>query len=379
MMDGSEFPPSGTNSQGRASFGTLLRSLRKRQQLRQLDLAERAFMDHTVVSRIETGAFVPDRAMLGNLLSALNLSAADRQWLEIVYGRTILSSRGVQSVAVVAIDALTQMALKARSLSVELRNKGDSGLAAQVAHDGGERLRQAICGLTDEVACDHLMAQFAELAYFEAKCYLDIVPERAIPSIVLPAYQDYRSAACSLPVARRATLGGILAEGILYFGKYYDEADRVSKSLMASNVIDASWQPEVIRAAIINAGHLGDGVALQRHERTMRRVFDETPDWLDRVFLLEGLARAHAQLGKSRAVDELQQAWEMLEEIQRGGIYSSLRHVQVARTHLKANEQLGRRNEPDLERRAEESVLICRRYGYDRYEEEVEKLLVRAK
>jgi hypothetical protein len=190
-------------------------------------------------------------------------------------------------------------------------------------------------------------------------------------SLVTPAYEEHRTISLMMPSPRRRALGNILTEGILYFEKSYAKADEVSKSLLTDDDVDRRWQAEIIRASVINSGYLGDEVALQRKERRLRKIFNEADSPLDQVFLLEGLARAQAQLGKLRAIDELQEAWEIVEAGQQAGVFSSLRYVQVVRAHLRINEQLSDRNDLALERRAEDALLVCRQFGYGRYEEEI--------
>jgi transcriptional regulator with XRE-family HTH domain len=375
-MDSFELPPGISNHAG-TSFGAVLRSLRRARRLRQLDLAELAYMDHSIISRIETGSLLPDRGSLDLLATALKLDSASRQWFELAYGRTLLAYRGMDSHAVVSADALLSTAMEAAELSVELRSRGDSHLAAQVAHNAAEHVRSGLNGITGEHAYVKMAEQLAELRFLEAKFYLDYLPERAISGLVIPAYEQHRAIILMLPDARRNSLNRILTEGILYFDKRYGDADEVSKLLLTEEGLSASWQPEVIRATVINSGYLGDEVGVQRKERQLRRIFNETPNQLDQVFLLEGLARAQAQLNRNRAIDVLYQAWEILDDSRDAGVYSSLRYVQVVRAHLRANEQLKIANDLDLDRRAEESLLICRQLGYGRYREEIADLLDR--
>jgi hypothetical protein len=327
---------------------------------------------------METGALLPDRATLDGLVTAMSLDSPSKQWLEISYSRTLLAFHGVRDHAVLATESIITIAAEALALATDMRDRGDSHMAAQVAHNAAQHLQSAINGAVSESAFLKITEQLAELRFREAKYYLDFLPERAMFNLVNPAYEQHQSLARILTNPRHEALGRILAEGILYFGKKYNDADKISRLLLDEDGLDQLWVPEVVRATVINSGYIGDEVGLQRKERLLRTTFDAAESKLDRVFLLEGLARAQAQIGKLRAIESLERAWVILDESEHVGVYSSLRHVQVVRAHLRATEQLHVPPDGELVRRANDALRVCKTLGYGRYEEEISAMLDQA-
>ena len=58
-------------------FGNLLKSLREKNGVSQSKLAERAYFDHSYVSRLESGARMPTREAVDRLGTAMNLEPAE--------------------------------------------------------------------------------------------------------------------------------------------------------------------------------------------------------------------------------------------------------------------------------------------------------------
>jgi transcriptional regulator with XRE-family HTH domain len=58
-------------------FGNLLKSLREKNGVSQSKLAERAYFDHSYVSRLESGARMPTREAVDRLGTAMNLDPAE--------------------------------------------------------------------------------------------------------------------------------------------------------------------------------------------------------------------------------------------------------------------------------------------------------------
>ena len=174
----------------------------------------------------------------------------------------------------------------------------------------------------------------------------------------------------SHPTARNNLLGGVLREGLLYFDKQYGQADRIAREIFTLE-IESEWKPEIVRAAAINAGYLGDEVSIHRHEREMRRMIAAEMSPLDHVFMLDGLARGYARLNKPRAVDIIEEAWD----VQLGStVQSTLRYVQKVRAHLEVNDQLGRAHDTYLITQAKNGLKIAQSMGYERYVQDLTQL-----
>jgi transcriptional regulator with XRE-family HTH domain len=58
-------------------FGNLLKSLREKNGVSQSKLAERAYFDHSYVSRLESGARMPTREAVDRLGTAMNLNPGE--------------------------------------------------------------------------------------------------------------------------------------------------------------------------------------------------------------------------------------------------------------------------------------------------------------
>ena len=58
-------------------FGNLLKSLREKNGVSQSKLAERAYFDHSYVSRLESGARMPTREAVDRLGTAMNLDPSE--------------------------------------------------------------------------------------------------------------------------------------------------------------------------------------------------------------------------------------------------------------------------------------------------------------
>jgi transcriptional regulator with XRE-family HTH domain len=357
-------------TRSRLLVGEAVKAIRLRRHLRQLDLANAINVDHSLVSRIETGQANVDPALLVAVRRALRPTEAEWKWLETCVARCALDVAGVTDALTVRYQDLLDISASSLRAAVELRACGNSPLAANTTYPVARVLVAALDSCSMESTRKVLAAEVCELLFHEAKCYLDYLPVGGIARLAMPVVSRLAEVARALPTARNELLVQVLREGLLYFDEKYLQADRVARRVLALEV-ESEWRPEIVRAAAINAGHLGDELSLYRHEKEMRRIIAGGVSPADHVFMLEGLARGYARLGLSRAVDVIEEVWEVQLDTT---VQSTLRYVQKVRAHLEVNNQLGRTHDRYISSQAKNGLRIARSMGYERYVADVVRL-----
>src|SRR5437870_3811564 len=78
---------------GHLPFNQLLRRFREARQLRQVDLGEKAYMDASTVSRLESGQRQPESSDVARLAAALRLDEAEHDALRLAFEREVLKVR----------------------------------------------------------------------------------------------------------------------------------------------------------------------------------------------------------------------------------------------------------------------------------------------
>ncbi|MGH7929051.1 MAG: hypothetical protein ACREQV_14785 [Candidatus Binatia bacterium] len=231
-------------------------------------------------------------------------------------------------------------------------------------------MHEAFTTTIDEHSRQTLSIELCELLFHEAKSYLDYFSPEAISRLARPVANQLFMITDLYPTARNNLLSGLLREGLLYFDKQYSRADQVAREIFASE-IESEWRPEIVRAAAINAGHLGDEISIHRHEKEIRRMIGAGVSSLDHIFMLDGLARSYARLGRPRAVDIIEEAWDVRLD---STSQSTLRYVQKIRAHLEVNDQLGRVHDSYLLAQTKSGLEIAQLMGYERYAEDLKRL-----
>ncbi|MGH7929441.1 MAG: helix-turn-helix domain-containing protein, partial [Candidatus Binatia bacterium] len=347
-----------------------VRKIRRDRKLRQLDLANLVNVDHTLISRIETGRVTADPSLIKAIRAALQLSESEWKWLETCVARCALDNAGITEAAAIQHQDLLDISTASLRAAVELRSIGNSVLAANTTYPTARALSDTLATSSSENSRRALSAELCELLFHEAKCYLDYLPPEGISRLAVPVASRLFALIGSHPTARNNLLGGILKEGLLYFDKQYSQADQIVRDIFALR-IESEWRPEIVRAAAINAGYLGDEVSIRRHEKEMRQMITAGVSPLDHVFMLDGLARGYARLGKPRAVDIIEEAWDVQLS---STVQSTLRYVQKVRAHLEVNDQLGRAHDTYLITQAKSGLKIARSMGYERYVQDLIRL-----
>jgi transcriptional regulator with XRE-family HTH domain len=354
----------------RQMVGDALRKMRRDRKLRQLDLAELINVDHTLVSRMETGRAAVEPGLMAAIRAALKPSEAEWKWLQTCVARCALETAGTTEVVAIQHQDLIDISAASLQAAIQLRAMGNSVQAASATYPVARAVSDALATSTTESVRRILATELCELLFHEAKCYLDYLPPLGVSRIARPVASRLFATAELFSTARGNLLSGVIKEGLLYFGRHYEQADEIARDIFEP-ALQSEWRPEVVRAVAINAGHLGDEVAIHRHEKEIRRIIAAGISPLDQVFMLDGLARGYARQGKPRAVDIIEEAWEVPLE---SSVQSTLRYVQKVRAHLEVNDLLGRTHDSFLVEQAREGLAIAQSMGYERYVQDLTRL-----
>lgn len=360
-------------------FGDALRAVRRSKGLRQLDLADRIFCDHSHISRLETGSEHPERIELEQLISALGTTTeAEAARLQGAFDRDLLERHSFTRAVVLPVDATLALIEHGAGTAREFRLAGNPRQAVAVAARAAQLARAVASGTSDDPSRKAVVGALALTLTEEVKSYLDFIRPAETGSLVAPLVTEQEAIARFLSSPRLERLAALSLEGTLYVAGHLREANGVCHDLLESvESLDDLWVPELVRAASINAGNLGDERALQTAEELTDRLIQDTDvdSAISAVFLLDGLARGQAQLGDRRAVESVERAWTHLDQARATSSYSNLRFVQLVRTHLKVLKELSIGLDQHTQQLVGEGLRACRSAGYSRYEDEIGKLL----
>lgn len=387
------------------SFGALLRQFRKNRKISQLKLALSVALDNSVISRFETGAYLPpSEDIVARLGDKLGLQTGELLRLEAAYRRDLLISKGVSPENIERVSMpgrrshifdLIELTRDDLHSIQDLRRSGVPHIAARDSNRIAMRLRKLRGDVDDPAISGEIGKLLALCIAEECKSYMDyVLPEDswAISSSLVKelyslAYRD------KSPVI--GTLAELCQEEMLYVGREYSKADHISRRVVQHSLgsvntgslvpesplamLDTRWQVDALRAAIINAGYLHDvgGVEILRNaiENIIELGVGDVPAEI--TFLLEGVGRAQSEVGSAQAATTLDKAWHVLERGQESGVRSTLRRVQLTRTYLRASLNSPGFDALEAERRGLKAKWIAEEMGYRRYEREIQELLDR--
>ena len=166
-------------------------------------------------------------------------------------------------------------------------------------------------------------------------------------------------------------------EGSLYLVGDHSAAYGLSRTFAADSFLSPAWQPELLRAAAINAGYVRDLDALRAVHTVIGRVTADRTDLgdVDRAFIFEGVARGQAAMGDHAAVATIERAEELIERSKTTSGYSAFRWVQVVRTKLRSLASVGSRPSRVDVQLAHDALQSAERCGYARHRAEIASLL----
>ncbi|MFI7425273.1 multiprotein-bridging factor 1 family protein [Nonomuraea sp. NPDC049684] len=364
-------------------FGAILRQLRSERGWRQIELAVEIPVDHSLVSRWETGAVLPTGKDVDQICRALSLDEENVERLRYAWRRERDVSHGdeVALAWLPKVDWVESIQLSVESVRA-LRKSGQPRTALMLGH------RDALYGLdflrSHPWRIDHpeALSRLSELLLEECKAGLDYLPQPAVRAGCLSHTIRAQAIAASGAARPLATLFHAIAkEGVAYVSGNIGDAHELSRQLLTkSEDIPPEWLPEVVRACAINSGKLSDVETLQATERALKVLLDERDDLPPgtHAFVLEGLARGWAGVEPRRALEVLDTAWRTRNSSEDSEATSSLRFVQLVRSQAEIELALHYSgNVGDTAAKLERALDICSRNKYDKYSIELEKLAQR--
>lgn len=361
---------------GREAFGELLRAFRKAKGIRQLDLGLLVHMDHSAISRLESSQAAPKQPDVDRLADALALPDKQRARLLAAYERDVLRRSRLGSDILLRSEESIQLARSGVAEVCQLRRAGTPQLAAAVAARSAAWIRLMARRTSNDRAQAILLATLVDMLAEQTKSYLDyLLPDQTWPLVARPI-DEQRRIGEYLHDPRLLQLWKMNREGALYLAGRYHEAHTLSREFLEAGALDPAWQPELLRAAAINAGYVDDNDGLQQATEQVDQLLDTgSLDDMDAAFLLEGLARGQAAMRQPTALTTIERAWTAVGNGQRHGEFSSLRSVQLIRTQLKATQALGIPATVQEERLGASGLAACTASGYTRHHHEISALL----
>lgn len=357
-------------------FGDVLRRLRKQRGRRQIEISVEVPVDHSLVSRWETGGVLPTARDLRALQRILRLSDEERDELDYAWRR----ERDVDADHPLRTAEEWMGSLR---VSVEcvrgLRKSGQPRLALILSRRDARAAFEGLRSAAWSAGHARALAELSELLLEESKAGLDYLPSSAVRRGELVAtvrMQGLVAEGSGDPTAR--TLHTIAKESISYVSGNYGDAHELGLALLDDvGQVPVEWIPEVIRACGINAGRIGCAETLTLTESALTRLVAERDD-LPRgtqAFVLEGLARGWAGMDAAHAVTVIEAARSLREASEDSEGHSSLRYVQLVRTQAEVELALrSRGNRSDILRHIDAALCISEREGFDKYILEIQAL-----
>jgi len=364
----------GGTEQFSEAFGDVLRRLRKQRGRRQIEVAVEIPVDHSLVSRWETGSVLPTAKDLQNLRRILHLESQEGEELDYAWRRERDASSQDEPVG----DGLRTVddCIEFMQISVEcvrkLRKAGQPRLAMVLGRRDAQCVFDHLRASSWSTGHFHALCDLSELLLEECKAGLDYLPGSVVRSGELQkTIKMQELAAAGSGRASAKLLHGIAREGVAYVSGNVGDAHELGLKLLAEvNRIPAEWIPEVVRACGINAGKLGNAETLQLTELALGKLLSERGDLPSgtRAFVLEGLARGWGGIDPVRAAKEIEKAWMLRESSEDSEGNSSLRYVQLVRSQAEVELALGAvDNRNDIQHKIESALTISEREAYDKY------------
>lgn len=369
------------DSSSTEALGELLRARRHELGLSQVALAFRSGLDNTYISRVETGKQIPAKEDFERLVIAMKLSQEQRDRWVFALQRDLLQKKAEVPEIYLRPEELLSLTTMHVDAVRQLRLDGRPQLAAAEAARYAQWARVLVGRSRTERLRHRLLDALASLLLEQAKSYMDyVLPEEAW-GYTGDLIAEQRIIADQMQDVRLSLLASLSAEATLYVSGQHTDADRVCAQVLSRRkILDTRWQHEVLRASAINAGYLGNDDSMTNVAKIIDAMLKEgeAEDPLAAAFLLEGLARGQGALGQHAALETIHRAWQLLDKTRSGSHHSSLRTVQLIRTHLRVLQQLEVFNPVEFERLGNKGLILAGELGYRRYSHEIRSILARA-
>jgi transcriptional regulator with XRE-family HTH domain len=361
-------------------FGTVLRELRCGRRLRQIELAVEIPVDHSLVSRWETGATLPTGKDMDRICGVLLLDDESAEKLRYAWrrARNAVNADEASASLIGKTDWVESLQLSVECVRA-LRKSGQPRVALMLSR------RDALHGLdflrSHPWSAGHAEALgcLSELLLEECKAGLDYLPKSAVRSGSLSRTLRAQALAVSGAGRVKASLfHAIATEGVAYVSGNIGSAHELSRQLLSNHdELPAEWLPEVVRACAINAGKLADERTLSETEKALKILLDERDELPSgtHAFILEGLARGWAGIDPRHAITVIDLAWQTRNSSDDSEATSSLRFVQLVRSQ--AEVELALRysgNTSDTLSRLEKAIEVSKQNQYEKYVIQLEAL-----
>ncbi len=356
-----------------AAFGELLRRLRKKRGWRQIELAVEIPVDHSLVSRWETGAVLPAARDLNALRRVLGLDIEEQDQLEFAWRRQRQAlTDEVESAPLGTVDQWIESIRVSVECVRSLRKAGQPRLALTLGRRDAQAAFDQLRSTSWSPGHFRALAELSELLLEECKAGLDYLPSELVRQGELRRtlrMQDLAASGSGEPSAK--LLHVIAKEGVAYVSGNFGDAHLLGVSLLdSSDHLSPEWIPEVVRACGINAGRLRSAEALEATETAVGHLLSEQESLArgTRAFVLEGLARGWGGIEPERAVTIIERAWSLRDMSDDSEGISALRYVQLVRSQAEVELALrcqGNRN--DTLDKIQKALAISAREAYDKY------------
>jgi transcriptional regulator with XRE-family HTH domain len=154
-------------------FNQLLRRLRQSRRLRQVDLGCHAFMDASMISRLESGAHTPDASDVARLAAALHLTDREHDALRHAFERLVLRSRAPRSDILVEPLAALQLVDSQKAIVRRSRSDGNPELAIRLGEMLGDWVQLLARGALSDSYQQALTAHLGDILADQYRSYLD--------------------------------------------------------------------------------------------------------------------------------------------------------------------------------------------------------------
>lgn len=154
-------------------FDQLLRRLRRSRRLRQVDLGCSAYMDASMISRLENGTHTPDASDVARLATALHLTNREHDALRHAFERTVLRSRAPRSDILVEPPAALQLVDSQKAIVRRTRSDGHPELAIRLGEMLSDWVQLLAHGALSDSYRQALTEHLADILADQYHCYLD--------------------------------------------------------------------------------------------------------------------------------------------------------------------------------------------------------------
>ncbi len=371
----------GSSAEFCGRFGALLRQYRRGCGLRQLDLATALPVDHTIISRWEGGVLFPTLGQLHTLAKALQLKGDEFESLYYSW------KREAESVPIDFLpyshrpDILIGSIETSINCARHLRKSGQPRMAMVLCERDVLQTLDRVRSIAWSSVHTEVLVKLSELLVEQCKAGLDFLPRKHVRSGALAlALKNMQRIHNACQTELTMFFLELATEGSTYVGGDVSAAFVQSMTLLDNErQIPDAWRPELLRAAAINAGKIGNKDALKEVEHKIEDLLNKPVSSMadgEHAFVLEGLARGWSLLDPCKGTEVVDRAWNLRRSSTSAENNSKLRHVQLVRTEAEISAAyLEGADKVEIVRKIRTAIVTSKEQGYDRYLDQLQSLL----